>query len=290
MRRAGASSAVMAPYTKEKPRSCASIWYDRPSWWISSVPAATSCSDGFHTWYSRLSTSVTLSGPSLRPSLQASSSPPAPPPTITISLCKPASVGRARCRAHAGSLLRGGETTRHGSVVAASVTLAVTVAVAIAMTIAVAVAAVPVAAVAAVVAVLDALDDAHFARAVAIVATVADMLAVARHIRVRVPLVAHEQDRTAAGAVAAAELGPVLAVARRHAQVDRFRHVVRRRRDDHRLRRVHDRTRDVVADVDPAIEAGLPDADGDIGLRQGRKGGGAQRHAEDQGFHGMTSL
>jgi hypothetical protein len=61
----------------------------QPSWWVSSVPAATSCRVGFQMWKLERSISSTRSlpalGPSFRPSRAASSSPPAPPPTITMS-------------------------------------------------------------------------------------------------------------------------------------------------------------------------------------------------------------
>jgi hypothetical protein len=65
---------------------------------------------------------------------------------------------------------------------------------------------------------------------------------------------------------------------------------MRRLLDDDRLRRVHHRTRHEVADIDAAVEAGLADADADIGLGQGRESGGGKRHTEDKGFHGFLSI
>ncbi len=69
---------------------------------MSSVPAATSCSDGFQMWNNCWSTSVTCSAPSWRPSLLASSRPPAPPPTITMRVFMGTTVVHA-C-AHAKSV------------------------------------------------------------------------------------------------------------------------------------------------------------------------------------------
>src|SRR3712207_5236294 len=59
------------------------------------LPAATSCSSGFHRWLRARSTRVTEASPrrpSVSPSLVASSRPAAPPPTMTIR-CRPASGG-----------------------------------------------------------------------------------------------------------------------------------------------------------------------------------------------------
>ena len=64
------------------------VKFDKISSRISILPAAISCNFGFHMCVRFLSTSVTRTPRPLRyfrPNLVASSRPPAPPPTITIS-------------------------------------------------------------------------------------------------------------------------------------------------------------------------------------------------------------
>src|SRR5688572_25783650 len=62
---------------------------------MSMLPAATSCSSGFHRCVRLRSTSVTCARsfrPKRSPSLVASSSPPAPPPTTTMRCAATGSV------------------------------------------------------------------------------------------------------------------------------------------------------------------------------------------------------
>src|SRR3954453_8748764 len=79
------------------------------------------------------------------------------------------------------------------------------------------------------------------------------------------PLVANEVDRLAAGMVLAAVAAPVLLMRRRHVQIDRATlDDDGRRRDDHRLRVIERRVRQV-ANVDAAVHARLVDADREAG-------------------------
>jgi hypothetical protein len=82
-----------------------------------------------------------------------------------------------------------------------------------------------------------------------------------RNILPAIPLVLHKEDRFPAGVIFVAVLAPILTVARRYAQIDR-RAAYRCALDYDRLTIDHLRLRKV-ADIEPAIEAGLADADGD---------------------------
>lgn len=95
-------------------------------------------------------------------------------------------------------------------------------------------------------------------------------LLVTRNIFAVIPAVFHKVDPFAAGIVFVAVLAPVLGVARRYAQIDRWaahRHPL----DDSRLTIDH-LWRRIAADIEPAIEAGFADTDRDANV--GSKGGG----------------
>src|SRR5512146_1315779 len=94
---------------------------------------------------------------------------------------------------------------------------------------------------------------------------------VTRNVLAVVPAVLHKEDSLAAGVVFAAVLAPMFSVARRYAQVD-WRAIHRSPLDDHRLGKYHLRL-GKVADVDPAIEAGLAYADRDSNIGCDYRGG-----------------
>src|SRR6218665_3966908 len=91
-------------------------------------------------------------------------------------------------------------------------------------------------------------------------AVVVVVVAVVGHVVVAVPVVTHEVDRLAAGAVAVAVLLPVALMAGRHAQVD-GRHPGRAALHPDGLRIDQARGRGI-AQVDATVETGLADADG----------------------------
>ena len=109
----------------------------------------------------------------------------------------------------------------------------------------------------------------------AIVPTIAvttTALLIARHVFAFVPAILNEIDALAAGAVFVAVMAPVLGMAGRDAQVDRWA-MDRDALDQNRLA-VDDRRAGVAADVDLAIETGLADADRDTDI--GSVGRGSQ--------------
>jgi hypothetical protein len=102
------------------------------------------------------------------------------------------------------------------------------------------------------------------------------------------PLVAHEVHRLAAGGVAAAVAAPVLLVRRRNVQVDRIAADDRARlRDDHRLRQDERRPRHV-ADVHPAVDAGLVDADRHADLGERGTDGADGEGGGKESLHGVS--
>lgn len=101
------------------------------------------------------------------------------------------------------------------------------------------------------------------------------LMSVARRIFVVVPLVAHEVDRPTAGVILRAMLAPMLFMAGRDVQIDRWcRHELRRLRHDDRLR-IDDRGSRDASQFDLSIKARLTQGDGytDVG---GKRRGGAR--------------
>src|SRR5882724_1823891 len=101
---------------------------------------------------------------------------------------------------------------------------------------------------------------------VAVTVTMSVPFLIARHIHILVPVVTHEINRPAAGAVLAAMLGPVLGVAGRNAQVEWRPMLDGDVLDDHRVAVDHAWLRKIT-DVDLPIESRLADVDGyaDVG-------------------------
>jgi len=85
-----------------------------------------------------------------------------------------------------------------------------------------------------------------------------------RHVNLVIPAVVDEIDRAVTGAILAAMLAPVARMPGRHMQIQRlgFLHDGWRRRQHHDGPRVNDLGRRRIADVDPAIQAGLINGDG----------------------------
>ena len=102
------------------------------------------------------------------------------------------------------------------------------------------------------------------------------------------PIVANEVHGLAAGVVATAIGAPVLLMRRRYVEIDRRPLAdVAPLLDDHRLLHVQ-RGRRHVADVDPAIDTGLVDADrnADVRLRKGRADGAHGKYRDENLLHG----
>src|SRR5450759_1483844 len=109
---------------------------------------------------------------------------------------------------------------------------------------------------------------------------------ITRSILAVVPVVLHKEDPLAAGVVFAAVLAPMFGVARRYAQIDR-RAIHRHPLDCHRLTIDHLWLR-IVANIEPAIEAGLADADRDSnvgGECRGGNGGSGYCRCDQKMFH-----
>jgi hypothetical protein len=120
----------------------------------------------------------------------------------------------------------------------------------------------------------------------AIVPAVTMTFLVARNILAVVPVVLHKEDALAAGVIFAAVLAPVFGMARGDAQIDWWA-VHRYPLDCYRLTMDH-LWLWKAADVDPAIEAGLADADRDANVgsegRDGDHGNGYYR-CDQKTFH-----
>jgi hypothetical protein len=114
----------------------------------------------------------------------------------------------------------------------------------------------------------------------------AAVFAVVGNIDVVVPDVIHKIDRLAAGVVSVAMLAPVLGVAGRDPEIERRQDYAHgRRADEDRLRIDESRLRDV-ADIEPAIETRLSDADGDTDVGGVRRTDGCGQHRrEEEAFH-----
>src|SRR5574340_568160 len=107
---------------------------------------------------------------------------------------------------------------------------------------------------------------------------------VTRNVLAAVRIVFHKVDPLAAGVVFVAVLAPMFGVARRYAQIDRWA-VRRYPLDYYRLTIDHLWLRKV-ADVEPAIEAGLADADRDPNVgSECRYGGSGYRRCDQKTFH-----
>lgn len=116
-----------------------------------------------------------------------------------------------------------------------------------------------------------------------LLAAMAMLFAVARCVFVAVPVVTHEIDALATGAVTPAVLAPMLGMAGRYAQVKR-RTSNRHPLDHHRLREEQGRLREA-ADIDAAVEAGLANADRNLGGGGGAENRGAKGKSQKQTFH-----
>lgn len=108
-----------------------------------------------------------------------------------------------------------------------------------------------------------------------------------------VPVVMHKVDPLAAGTVMAAMLAPMLAMARRHAQIDGLA-LDHDALDDSRLTVDHAWLRIwIIADVDAAIETGLTDRHGNPnvgGVSGGAQGGSSQGRCNQKTFHVESSM
>lgn len=115
------------------------------------------------------------------------------------------------------------------------------------------------------------------------VAAVTMPFLVARGVFLLIPVVLHEEDPFAAGAVAMAMLSPMPGMAGRNAQIER-RAADRRAMDHHGLRKKQRRRREA-ADVEPAVETRLANIDGDLGGRRGAQCGCGNRYRDEKTFH-----
>jgi hypothetical protein len=120
---------------------------------------------------------------------------------------------------------------------------------------------------------------------ITVVIALAMLFAVARHVFVSVPVIAHEVDTPAAGVVSPAMLAPVLLVARWHTQIDGL-FINNIGIDSDRLFVNHPRLWKI-ADVDLTVKAGLADVDGyaDGGKRGHCKCGKRRGNQERFQFH-----
>ncbi|NHZ87549.1 hypothetical protein F2P45_00655 [Massilia sp. CCM 8733] len=112
------------------------------------------------------------------------------------------------------------------------------------------------------------------------IAPAAAHFAVARRIRVGVPLVAHEIHLAPARVVARAMLAPFFHVPRRHAQIHRLGRAARIPFHHDRLG-VHHRRPAEIGGIDASIKSRLPDVDTDIDLGL-RRQAGAQQDGGDE--------
>jgi hypothetical protein len=92
----------------------------------------------------------------------------------------------------------------------------------------------------------------------------------------------HEVDRTIAGVVAVAIPGPALRVARRHMQIQRFRHLVPWLRDDDDRLGIDDRWRRGIAELHLAIDT-RADFTADTQVDDRRPGKGWQAGERERG-------
>ncbi|MNS76654.1 hypothetical protein D3C72_1102080 [compost metagenome] len=125
--------------------------------------------------------------------------------------------------------------------------------------------------------------------AVAVIGTamVAMLLAITGHILVVIPTILDEIYLLVAGIILAAVLGPVLGMARRHAQVDRTGRIVLRALHDDGLG-IDQLRRGIIADIEASVKAWLADGNGDADLGDGGGGCRQQGGSKNQGFHGDT--
>jgi len=122
-----------------------------------------------------------------------------------------------------------------------------------------------------------------------LIAAIAMMFPVMRSVFAVVPAVLHKENSLSAGVVVAAMPAPMSGVARRHVQVDR--RAVRGYLLDYDRPAVDDLRLRIFADVEPTIEAGLPDAErhANVGGECRRGGGGSRdggrRGCDQKSFH-----